>query len=140
MTSNIPHPVRLAVLGAGLIGKEHIERVLAEDCAQLAAIADPAPDLLRHLCGEVVAVQVMESNALRNNVVADTTVILVKFACGAPGMVSVSDTIVAPWSWEFTSGENAGYTHTAESCYLLCGGTGQHPGHPSHRHSVARLG
>ncbi|HEX6013386.1 MAG TPA: hypothetical protein VFY87_16615 [Geminicoccaceae bacterium] len=30
--------------------------------------------------------------------------------------------IVAPWSWEFTSGENPAYAHTAETCYFV-GGT-----------------
>jgi len=34
--------VHIAVAGAGLIGREHIKRVLAEPSAQLAAIVDPA--------------------------------------------------------------------------------------------------
>ena len=36
-------PVRIAVAGAGLIGKAHIKRVLEEPGASLAAIVDPAP-------------------------------------------------------------------------------------------------
>ena len=36
-------PVRLAVMGAGLIGKRHIERVLTQPDAELAAIVDPSP-------------------------------------------------------------------------------------------------
>jgi predicted dehydrogenase len=79
-------------------------------------------DLLRHLCGEIVSVQAIESGARRGFAVEDTAAILLRFASGALGTVNVSDIVVAPWSWEFTSGENPAYTHTAESCYLL-GGT-----------------
>lgn len=79
-------------------------------------------DLLRYLCGEVIAVQAMESNALRGHAVEETAVILLRFASGVLGTVSVSDKIVAPWSWEFTSGENPAYTHTQEACYAI-GGT-----------------
>ncbi|MEW5980070.1 MAG: Gfo/Idh/MocA family oxidoreductase [Acidobacteriota bacterium] len=35
--------VKIAVLGAGLIGKSHIQHILAEPEAELAAIVDPAP-------------------------------------------------------------------------------------------------
>jgi predicted dehydrogenase len=79
-------------------------------------------DLLRYLCGEVVSVQAFESNALRGNEVEETAVILLKFANGALGTVNVSDKIVAPWSWELTSGENPAYAHTQETCYMI-GGT-----------------
>jgi predicted dehydrogenase len=79
-------------------------------------------DLLRYLCGDVVSVQALESNALRGNAVEETAAILLRFASGALGTLTVSDTIVAPWSWEFTSGENPAYTHTPESCYII-GGT-----------------
>ncbi len=79
-------------------------------------------DLLRYLCGEVVAVQAMESNALRGNEVEETSVILLQFANGALGTVNVSDAVVAPWSWEQTTGENTAYPHTDQSCYFI-GGT-----------------
>lgn len=38
----MPPRVRIAVLGAGLIGREHIRRVASEPAAALAAIVDPA--------------------------------------------------------------------------------------------------
>lgn len=79
-------------------------------------------DLLRYLCGEVAAVQAMESSALRGNAVEETAVILLRFATGVLGTVKVSDTIVSPWSWELTSGENPAYTHTGETCCIV-GGT-----------------
>jgi len=37
-------PVRLAVLGAGMIGKRHIEHIQGESGAALIAIADPSPE------------------------------------------------------------------------------------------------
>lgn len=79
-------------------------------------------DLLRYLCGEVVAVQAQETNAYRGNEVEDAAVILLRFANGILGTVNVSDKIVAPWSWELTSGENPAYPHRGESCYYI-GGT-----------------
>jgi predicted dehydrogenase len=80
-------------------------------------------DLLRYLCGDVVAVQAAESRLLRGNEVEEVAVILLHFASGAIGTVNVSDAIQSPWSWEFTSGENPAYTVTPETCYNI-GGTG----------------
>ncbi len=79
-------------------------------------------DLMRHLCGDITAVQAMAARAVRGNPVEETASVLLRFANGALGTMTVSDTIAAPWSWEFTSGENPAYTRTNESCYLL-GGT-----------------
>jgi predicted dehydrogenase len=39
----VPRPVRIAVAGAGLIGRRHIEELDAIGSAQLAAIVDPSP-------------------------------------------------------------------------------------------------
>jgi predicted dehydrogenase len=79
-------------------------------------------DLLRYLCGDIVAVQAAQSNRLRGNAVEDTAAIILHFASGALGTVNVSDTIPSPWSWEFTTGENPAYSHTLETCYQI-GGT-----------------
>lgn len=79
-------------------------------------------DLLRHLCGNITDVQAMASNAVRGHPVEETATALLRFANGALGTLTVSDTVAAPWSWEFTSGENPAYTRTRESCYLI-GGT-----------------
>jgi predicted dehydrogenase len=37
-------PVRIAVVGAGLIGRAHIRRIREEPQAELAAVVDPSPD------------------------------------------------------------------------------------------------
>jgi predicted dehydrogenase len=79
-------------------------------------------DNLRYLLGNVVSVQAYESNAFRSNPVEETAAILLRFESGILATISVSDAIVAPWSWELTSGENPIYPRTEESCYLI-GGT-----------------
>ncbi len=79
-------------------------------------------DDLRNLCGEIDEVQAVESNAMRLYPVEDTAAALFRFENGALGTISVSDTVVAPWSWELTTGENPAFPETAESCYLI-GGT-----------------
>lgn len=79
-------------------------------------------DLMRHFCGNVENVQAMESRKVRGFEVEDTTVVLLRFVTGALATVTVSDTISAPWSWEFTSGENKVYPNVTTSCYKI-GGT-----------------
>jgi predicted dehydrogenase len=79
-------------------------------------------DLFRYLCGEVVWVQAQESNAVRGNAVEETAVIILRFANGVLATINVSDSVVAPWSWELTTGENPAYPQQDQSCYQI-GGT-----------------
>ncbi|MEM8842088.1 MAG: Gfo/Idh/MocA family oxidoreductase [Pseudomonadota bacterium] len=79
-------------------------------------------DLIRHLCGEIVSVQAIESAAIRGFDVEDTAGALLHFANGAIGTMTVSDTIVAPWSWELTAAENPVYPATGAFSYAI-GGT-----------------
>ena len=79
-------------------------------------------DLLRFLVGNVIEVQALISNATRNTSVEDTAVLIMRFECGALGTFTVSDTVVAPWSWELTAAENPVYAQTYQSCYFI-GGT-----------------
>jgi predicted dehydrogenase len=79
-------------------------------------------DLFRYLCGEIVAVQAQESNAMRGNAVEETAVILLRFKNGALGTVSVSDSVAAPWSWELTAGESPAFPRQDQACYQI-GGT-----------------
>lgn len=79
-------------------------------------------DLLQHLCGPIVEVQACEASDVRGLDVEDSAAIIVRFEAGVLGTITVSDTVSAPWSWELTSGENAAYPQTDQSCYML-GGT-----------------
>ena len=79
-------------------------------------------DLFRYLCGEVVSVQALSANAVRGHAAEETAAIPLRFASGVLATISVSDTIVAPWSWELTTGENPAYPQQDQSCYQI-GGT-----------------
>ena len=79
-------------------------------------------DLIRHLCGEIAEVQAQATPSSRGYENEEVAVALLRFANGAVGTVSVSDGIVAPWSWEFTSREYPLYPFTGQSAYQI-GGT-----------------
>jgi predicted dehydrogenase len=81
-------------------------------------------DDLRNLCGDVVTVQAAESNTARGFAVEDTAAIVLRFANGALGTLTISDAAVAPWSWELTSGENKAYPQTDQFCYMIAGTEG----------------
>jgi predicted dehydrogenase len=78
-------------------------------------------DDLRFICGDVAAVQAMASHAVRGHPVEDTAVVALRFAGGALGTLTISDTAASPWSWELTSGENPFYPRNDENCYLISG-------------------
>lgn len=81
-------------------------------------------DLIRYLCGEIVSVQAQASPSRRGFENEDVASVLLSFDNGAVGTVTVSDSIVAPWSWEHTSGEYPIYPRTNESCYKIGGSNG----------------
>ena len=77
---------------------------------------------LRMLCGEIVRVQALASNAVRGHAVEDTVVINLGFEGGALGTFALSDTAASPRSWEQTSGENPAYASCPdEDCYTIAG-------------------
>jgi predicted dehydrogenase len=80
---------------------------------------------LRMLCGDIVAVQAMSSNAVRGFQVEDTAVINLQFASGVLGTFLLSDTAASAKSWEQTSQENKDYaTYGDEDCYVIAGDMG----------------
>lgn len=81
-------------------------------------------DLIRYLCGEVTGVQAIATPSVRGFENEDVAIALLHFDNGALGTVTVSDSIVAPWSWELTSREYPIYPSTSESCYLIGGSHG----------------
>ncbi len=80
---------------------------------------------LRMLCGEIVAVQAMASNAVRGFAVEDTVSINLRFANGVLGSFLLSDTAACARSWEQTSQENKAYpSYADEDCYVITGTLG----------------
>ncbi|UWU76680.1 Gfo/Idh/MocA family oxidoreductase [Bradyrhizobium huanghuaihaiense] len=78
-------------------------------------------DNLRFICGEITEVQALTSNKVRGFAVEDTAALLLRFASGALGTVTVSDATPAPWSWELSSGENPAYPRQDQPCYIFSG-------------------
>lgn len=81
-------------------------------------------DLLRHFCGDVKTVQAIAVPSRRGFENEDLATAVLQFQSGAVATISVSDSIVAPWSWELTARENPAYPATSESCYLIGGSEG----------------
>lgn len=81
-------------------------------------------DLLRHLCGEVTEVHAVSAQSIRGFENEDIASAILTFSKGTIATISVSDSIVAPWSWELTARENPAYPATDQSCYLIGGSDG----------------
>ena len=81
-------------------------------------------DALNFLCGPVVEVSGAVSSNTRGRFVEDTAVATLRFENGALGTLTVSDTTVAPWSWELTARENPAYPSTNESSMWVAGTLG----------------
>ena len=80
---------------------------------------------LRMLCGEIVEVQAMTSNAVRGFAVEDTASISFRFTSGVLGSFLLSDTSASARSWEQTSQENKAYaSYDDEDCYVIAGTLG----------------
>lgn len=79
-------------------------------------------DLIRYLCGDVISVQAQAAPSARGHENEDVAAAVLRFANGALGTITVSDTIAAPWSWEMTARENPVYPPTSQACYQI-GGT-----------------
>lgn len=80
---------------------------------------------LRMLCGDIVEVQAMRSNALRGFDVEDTAAMNLRFASGVLATFLLSDTAASARSWEQTSQENKAYaSYDDEDCYVIAGTMG----------------
>jgi len=81
-------------------------------------------DLMRFLLGDVERVQAAATKSVRGYENEDVAAAVLTFANGVIGSISVSDSIVAPWSWELTASENPAYPATNQSCLLIGGSKG----------------
>ncbi len=82
-------------------------------------------DNLRFLCGDIVAVQSLVSNAARGFEVEDTAAVSMRFENGALGTYLLSDIAASPKSWDQNAGEiNDFYAYPNEDCYVVVGDCG----------------
>ena len=81
-------------------------------------------DLLRFLVGEIDSVQAMTSSAVRGFEVEDTAAVLLRFANGALGTLTVSDAAVTPWNWDLAAGEAPHYAQVSVDTHFLSGTEG----------------
>ena len=81
-------------------------------------------DLLRYFCGEVKEVQALTSPSIRGYENEDLASVVLKFDTDIIATMSVSDSIVSPWSWEMNSKENPDFPYTEQNCYLFGGSKG----------------
>ena len=79
-------------------------------------------DMICYLLGSIKYVQAFTTNKTRKYKVEDTATVSLIFDSGALCTMNISDTIVAPWSYELTAGENPVYPITNQSAYMI-GGT-----------------
>lgn len=78
-------------------------------------------DMLVYLLGEVRAVQGSLSSAVRGFEVEDTASALFEFACGTQAVMTVSDTAVSHWCWDFCAGEQSQYPRQQVQSHFLSG-------------------
>jgi predicted dehydrogenase len=81
-------------------------------------------DLIRFLCGEVQSVQAQACLSKRGYENEDVASAVLRFENDVIGTISVSDSVVAPWSWEMTSSEYPIYPRTSQSSYIIGGSEG----------------
>jgi predicted dehydrogenase len=81
-------------------------------------------DLLRHLLGEIESVQAVASSAVRGFEVEDTAAVVLRFADGALGTLSVSDAAVTPWNWDLAAGEADHYAQVDVDTHFISGTEG----------------
>ncbi len=79
-------------------------------------------DMISYLLGPITYVQAFTSNKIRKHKVEDTASVNLMFKSGTLCTINISDTIVSPWSYELTAGENPAYPITNQSSYFI-GGT-----------------
>ena len=81
-------------------------------------------DMLRFLYGEIASIQSVTSNVVRGFEVEDTAAVVLRFANGALGTITLSDTAASPWSWDLAAGENPVFFKPDVETHFFCGTEG----------------
>ena len=79
-------------------------------------------DCFRYLLGEIESIHAVMSRRVRNFEVEDSGAVLMSFASGALGTMTLSDSVPSPWVWDTASGQALYFPHTPANCYYI-GGT-----------------
>lgn len=78
-------------------------------------------DSLRYICGEIVSVCGLTSNAVQGFEKEDVAALVLEFASGALGTFLISDQAVSPWTWEFGTGENPAFPRSGQNSVRFMG-------------------
>lgn len=81
-------------------------------------------DLMRYFCGEVKSVSAISKPSVRGYENEDLASVILNFDNGAVANMTVSDSVVSPWSWETSSNENSEFPNSNQLCYLIGGSEG----------------
>lgn len=81
-------------------------------------------DNLRTICGEMTAVQSSGANLARGFEFDDTLAILLRYASGAVGTMTVSESTPSPFSWEASVGEGLGFPRYGQDNTVFFGTEG----------------
>jgi predicted dehydrogenase len=77
--------------------------------------------LMEYLFGPLLKIKSLTSNFVRLNLAEETIALCMEFKSGALGTMLVSDTVVSPYSWEMSVGENPAYPNYSFDCYEIMG-------------------
>jgi predicted dehydrogenase len=78
-------------------------------------------DMMRYLVGDIASVQAFDSHEVRQFEVEETAAAVMRFANGALGTVTVSDTAAAPWNWDYSSAEQDQYVRQDQPAHFIVG-------------------
>jgi predicted dehydrogenase len=81
---------------------------------------------MRYFCGEVKSVSAISitSQSRRGYENEDLASVILNFDNGVVANMTVSDSVVSPWSWETSSNENSEFPNSNQLCYLIGGSEG----------------
>ena len=71
-------------------------------------------DLLRFISGEIRAVQAVSAKRNRKFAFDDTAVVLVTYASGAMGTLTITESAASPWSWEASMSDGLGFFNAGQ--------------------------
>ena len=87
-------------------------------------------DLLRAVCGEIIAVQGAATRVNRGFDFDDTAALIFHFANGALGTLVISESTPSPWSWEASVSDGMGFHNAGQDHAQFIGAQAARSGSP----------